>query len=71
MLAAFKNPQEWINKDLRVTSEFLSAREIVQTISDLSGKKVHVQEISPELFQTFKGNPMPEEFHAKYGTCFA
>jgi hypothetical protein len=66
VLAAFKNPDEWINKDLRITSEFLSARQISEAINDVSGKTVHVQEVSPEMFQTFKGNPLPEELHAKY-----
>ena len=50
---------------MRIVSEFLSAREMAKIVSDVSGKPVHVQEISHEVFDSFKGNPMPEEIHSK------
>lgn len=58
VLAAFKNPEEWLNKDMRITSEFLSTRDIAKTITEVSGKTVHVQEVTPEQFEAFKGDTL-------------
>jgi len=70
VLAAFKNPKEWLNNDMRITSEFLSAREMAKTITEVSGKTVHVQEITPEQFETLRGNPFPVELHANMQILF-
>jgi hypothetical protein len=34
-LAAFNHPEEWINKDIRIASEFITAYEMAKTISDV------------------------------------
>jgi len=62
-LAAFIRPQDWLNKDLRIATAFLSPRQIAEAMSDVSGKIVHVQEINDEEFEKLKGKSLPEEMH--------
>ncbi|KAF8587066.1 NAD(P)-binding protein [Ramaria rubella] len=49
VLVAFKNPDEWLGKDLRVAAEFISARNMAKIISEVSGKPVQVAEINVDL----------------------
>ncbi|KAF8587045.1 NmrA-domain-containing protein [Ramaria rubella] len=70
-LAAFLHPETWLNQDIRITSEYLSTREIAKALSDVSGKTVHVLEIDEKAFATLKGNPLPEELHSNMETLFA
>ncbi|KAF8587043.1 NmrA-domain-containing protein [Ramaria rubella] len=70
-LAAFLQPEAWLNKDMRIASEFLSIREISNTISEASGKYIHVQDIDEKTFKELKGNGIPEELHANMMVLFA
>lgn len=65
VLAALLHPEEWLNKEMRVVTEFTSAREMAKAFSDVSGKPVHVAEIDTNAFDAMLNNPLPEELHAK------
>jgi uncharacterized protein YbjT (DUF2867 family) len=65
-LAAFLHPEEWVGKDMRVATEFVSAREQAKIFGEAAGKTVHVAEVDDKAFDALKGNPLPEELHAKY-----
>jgi hypothetical protein len=66
VLAFFKDPAKWISQDLKVASEFLSPRDIVKVMSEVSGKPVRLFEIDKEKFEELaKTNQIPEEFVAK------
>jgi NmrA-like family len=68
VLAAFLHPEQWLNKDLRVTTDFYSARDIAAVFSEVSGKTVHIQEVDEKAFDALKNNGISEELHAKYVT---
>ena len=56
----------WLDKDMRVATEFFSAGEIGKIMSSVSGKTVHVEKVDEKTFETFKGNRLPAlEIHAK------
>ena len=69
VLAAFLHPETWLEKDMRIATDFLSAREIARTISEVTGKTVHIQEIDAKAFDATKGKEMTEELHAKFVFC--
>ncbi|KAF8587069.1 NAD(P)-binding protein [Ramaria rubella] len=49
VLAAFKNPEQWIGKEMRVASEFISARDMVKVITEYSGKTIRLSETLIDL----------------------
>ncbi|KAF8496951.1 NmrA-like family domain-containing protein 1 [Gautieria morchelliformis] len=70
-LAAFLHPETWLEKDIRITTDFLSAREMAKLVSDVSGKTIHVSEIDASTYGTLKGNSLPDEIHSKFVALFA
>ncbi|GJJ10506.1 hypothetical protein Clacol_004732 [Clathrus columnatus] len=74
VLAAFLHPEEWINKDIKIATDFLSPNRIAELMSEVSGRKVFVDQINKEQFDNDKS--LPEEVHNKYVlrvqplTCF-
>lgn len=65
VLSALLHPEDWLDKDMRVATEFLSAREMAKILSEESGKTVHVQEMDHIAFDGLRNNGLPEELHAK------
>ncbi|KAF8496964.1 hypothetical protein JB92DRAFT_2746124 [Gautieria morchelliformis] len=66
-LAAFLHPEEWIGKDMRVASEFLTVRTMAADLSDVSGKIVHIKEVDAEAWPSFRGtDALSDEMHDKY-----
>jgi len=61
VLESFRKPGEWIGKDLRIISEVITARSVVKTLSELSGKKIKLREISPQAFEDMKEIPGLED----------
>ncbi|EJC99553.1 NAD-binding protein [Fomitiporia mediterranea MF3/22] len=56
-LAAFKNPNEWIGKDIRVLSQVITPRQFVQAVRDVTGKDVEIVEIDrPKFNETKESN---------------
>jgi uncharacterized protein YbjT (DUF2867 family) len=47
-LAAFKNPDRWINQDMKVCTEIVTPRQVAQYVEEASGHKVNIHEIGPE-----------------------
>jgi len=50
VMAAFLNPNEWIGKDMRIVTEWLSTREMAEIASRVSGKNVVPMEIDYAAF---------------------
>ncbi|KAF8587047.1 hypothetical protein K439DRAFT_1614609 [Ramaria rubella] len=69
-LAAFLHPQKWVNKDIRIASEFLSAKDIAKIFNEVSGKTVYVPEIDHKAFAASKDNGVPEELHVTMEALF-
>ncbi|GJJ10505.1 hypothetical protein Clacol_004731 [Clathrus columnatus] len=61
VLAAFLHPEEWINKDIKIATDFLNPNRIVELMSKMSGKRVFVDQINKEQFANDKR--LPEELH--------
>ncbi|KAH8109509.1 NmrA-domain-containing protein [Phellopilus nigrolimitatus] len=54
VLEAFKNPGEWIGKDIRILSEIFTPRSFVQTVSEVTGRKIELRETVKEGFDPEK-----------------
>jgi len=59
-LAAFKNPDEWAGKDMKVCTEWVSPREIAKLVSETTGEEVEVKEVDEQAWQAARG-PQTEE----------
>ncbi|CAE6459329.1 unnamed protein product [Rhizoctonia solani] len=61
VLAAFLDPAKWIGRDMRLCTEFITPREYATIFEEVSGKPVHVKEVSLDDFMQMNGNPYPPE----------
>lgn len=59
VLAAFKDPETWIGKDMRIVTEWLTIREMAATASRVTGKKVICLELDQAGFEATKDAPWP------------
>jgi hypothetical protein len=59
VLAAFKDPETWIGKDIRVVSEWLTTREMAAIASRVTGKKVEPLELDQAGFEATRNAPYP------------
>ena len=59
MLAAFKDPETWIGKDMRVVTEWLTTREMAAIASRVTGKNVSCIELDEAGFEATKNAPYP------------
>lgn len=53
-LAAFKDPENWIGKDLNVTTEWITPREIAKLLSEEIGEPIDVVEVDEARWQTLR-----------------
>lgn len=65
VLAAFKDPKTWIGKDIRLVTEWLSARDMAAIAARVSGNKVEPLELDEAAFEQTKHATWPgaEEFY--------
>jgi hypothetical protein len=65
VLAALKDPKTWIGKDMRIVTEWLSARDMATIVGRVSGKKVEPLELDEAAFEGTKNAQYPgaEEFY--------
>ncbi|EUC61000.1 NmrA family containing protein, partial [Rhizoctonia solani AG-3 Rhs1AP] len=61
VLAAFLDPAKWVGQDMRLCTEFITPREYATIFEEVSGKPVHVKEISLDDFMKMDGSPYPPE----------
>ncbi|CAE6488257.1 unnamed protein product [Rhizoctonia solani] len=61
VLAAFLDPAKWIGQDMRLCTEFITPREYGTIFEEISGKPVHVKEVTLDDFMRMNGNPYPSE----------
>jgi NmrA-like family len=59
VLVAFKDPETWIGKDIRIVTEWLSTRDMAVIMSRVTGKKVSVLELDQAGFDASKNAPWP------------
>jgi uncharacterized protein YbjT (DUF2867 family) len=57
VLAALKDPNTWMNKDMRLCTEWLSTRDMASIASEATGKQVQCLEISLPQFHETKYAP--------------
>lgn len=62
-LGAFKNPKEWIGKDIGAVAEIITPRGVVKTLSEISGKPIKLTEIDQAAFEKSKEIQGLHEFH--------
>ncbi|KAH7101356.1 NAD(P)-binding protein [Auriculariales sp. MPI-PUGE-AT-0066] len=60
VLQAFKKPEQWKGKDIRVIGEYLTPRKMAAVLSAAIGKPVPIKEMSLEDFFAF-GNSKPTD----------
>ncbi|PVF98002.1 NAD(P)-binding protein [Serendipita vermifera] len=62
-LVAFKNPEQWIGKDMKVCTEWKTAREIYKILEEELGAKVVYNEVDEEQWKAvrYSGLPFIEE----------
>jgi len=53
-LVAFKNPREWIGKDMKVATEWITPREIGKLISEETGEKVDIKEVDDTKWKALR-----------------
>ena len=58
-MAAFKDPETWIGKDMKVVTEWLSTREMAAIASRVTGKKVSCLELDQAAFDATKNAEWP------------
>ncbi|OCB89796.1 NmrA-domain-containing protein [Sanghuangporus baumii] len=54
VLEAFKKPQEWIGKDMRVISDIFTPRQFAQALSEVLRKEIELVETNSERFHAQK-----------------
>ncbi|CAE6438204.1 unnamed protein product [Rhizoctonia solani] len=59
VLAAFLDPAKWIGQDMRLCTEFITPREYATIFEEVSGKSVHVKEVTFDDFMNMDGSPYP------------
>ncbi|KAG8814769.1 NmrA-like domain-containing protein 1 [Serendipita sp. 401] len=60
-LEAFKHPDQWIGKDMRILTEWKTPREICQIIGEELGIEVEIKEVDDEQWKKNKNIPHFEE----------
>ncbi|CCA76576.1 related to nitrogen metabolic regulation protein nmr [Serendipita indica DSM 11827] len=60
-LVAFKNPEQWIGKDLKIVTEWATPRDIAKTIESELGEKVTVKEVDDAQWKASRAWPNFEE----------
>ncbi|PVF92672.1 NAD(P)-binding protein [Serendipita vermifera] len=58
-LVAFKNPEEWIGKDMKICTEWKTAREIFQILEEELGTKVSYTEVDEEQWKAVRHSGLP------------
>lgn len=53
-LVAFKNPTQWIGKDMKVATEWITPREIAKLVSEEIGEEVEVKEVDDAKWQKLR-----------------
>ena len=48
--AAFSHPEDWLNQDMRIATEWLSSRDFADIASKVTGKKVRPMELTEDQF---------------------
>ncbi|CAE6407070.1 unnamed protein product [Rhizoctonia solani] len=61
VLAAFLDPAKWVGQDMRLCTEFITPREYATIFEEISGKPVHVKEVTLDEFMKMDGSPYPPE----------
>ncbi|KAG8706638.1 hypothetical protein FRC11_008072 [Ceratobasidium sp. 423] len=61
VLAAFLDPAKWIGQDMRLCTEFITPREYATVFEEVSGKPVHVKEVTIDDFMKNDGSLYPPE----------
>jgi len=51
VVAAFNDPQRWVDEDMRIVTEWWSARQLAEIMSKVSGKKVIPMDLTMEEFE--------------------
>jgi hypothetical protein len=57
--AAFNDPDTWINNDMRIVTEWLSARDMSSIASKVTGKNITNLELDQAGFEASKDLPWP------------
>jgi len=59
-LEAFKNPDEWLGKDMKVTTEYITPREVAKLAEDVFGEEVVIKDLGEEAWMQSR-NPKNDE----------
>jgi uncharacterized protein YbjT (DUF2867 family) len=57
--AAFNDPDTWVNKDMRIVTEWLSSRDMASIASKVTGKNITNLELDQAGFEASKDLPWP------------
>ncbi|TDL23042.1 NAD(P)-binding protein [Rickenella mellea] len=57
VLASFKNPDEWKNKDMRINADRFTPRQFVKIIEEVSGQSITLRETDDAVFEKAKDIP--------------
>ncbi|KAG8830624.1 NmrA-like domain-containing protein 1 [Serendipita sp. 400] len=60
-LAVFKNPEEWIGKDFKLCTEWLTPREIVKLVEEAIGEPISVDEVDANKWKAMEENKQLHE----------
>jgi len=68
---AFRNPDKWIGKDMKIAAEFISMKEIIESFNRTSSSGVKARLVEYETLdetKKYKGTeqPVPEELHLNF-----
>jgi len=64
VLEAFKKPESWIGKDMRIVHDIVTAQKFFEALKEISGKNIKYVEISVEAFDKFQHVPGMEDLWA-------
>jgi hypothetical protein len=59
VMAAFKDPETWIGKDMKVVTEWISTREMAAIASRVTGKNVSCLELDEAAFDATRNAEWP------------
>ncbi|QRV75112.1 NmrA-like family domain-containing protein 1 [Ceratobasidium sp. AG-Ba] len=57
VLAAFKNPSEWLGKDMYVVNEYISLRQYAETFSEITSSNIEICETTQDEFMALQYEP--------------
>jgi len=58
--AAFKDPEQWIGKDLKMATEWITPRKVAQLISEEIGEPVEIKEVDEAKWQASRNEKFEE-----------